>query len=100
MRMVNTVELKNQTNEILRQVRRGSPIAVTLRGKPMVAIIPLTEDGVEDLAFEYSPALRQAIKEAEADIRAGRVTTWEGFLVHEEAHNAKRRSHRCHGRTR
>ena len=83
MKVVNTVGLKNHTNEILRQVKRGQPVAVTLHGKPCAAIIPLTENGLEDLAFEYSPALHRLIEEAEADIKAGRVITWKTFLAHE-----------------
>jgi len=83
MKIINTVELKNHTNEILRQVHRGHPIAVTRRGKPYAAVIPLTEEGLEDLLFEYSPRLRRMIAEAEADVKAGRLVTWENFLRHE-----------------
>ena len=83
MRIINTVELKNHTNEILRQVHRGHPVAVTRRGKPYAAVIPLTEEGIEDLLFEYSPRLRRLIAEAEADIKAGRLVTWEEFIRHE-----------------
>ena len=46
-------------------------------------MIPLTEAGLDELMLEYSPALRQLIAEAEADIRAGRVVTWREFLEHE-----------------
>lgn len=91
MRMVNTVELKNHTNEILRQVKRGHPVAVTVHGKPSAAIIPLTEVGLEDLALEYSPTLRRLIAEAEADIKAGRVITWEAFLAHESQERSSKR---------
>ena len=84
MKTVNTVELKNHTNQLLRRVARGGqPIVVTLHGKPTAAMIPLTEEGLEDLVLQYSPALRRLIAEAEADIRAGRVVTWREFLEHE-----------------
>ncbi len=83
MKMINTVELKNHTNEVLRQVHRGHPIAVTRHGKPYAAVIPLTEESLEDLMFEYSPRLRHLIAEAEADVRAGRLVPWESFLNHE-----------------
>jgi prevent-host-death family protein len=83
MKIINTVELKNHTNEILRRVHRGQPVAVTRRGRPYAAVIPLTEAGLEDLLFEYSPRLRQWITEAEADVKAGRLVTWQSFLRHE-----------------
>ena len=83
MKLINTVDLKNHTNRILRQVHRGEPVAVTRRGKPYAALLPLTEEGLEDLLFEYSPSLRRLIAEAEADVKAGRMITWENFLRHE-----------------
>ena len=88
MRVINTVDLKNRTNEILRQVHRGQPIAVTRRGKPYAALLPLTEEGLEDLIFEYSSRLRQMIKEAEADVKAGRLVSWDSFLQHERRRSA------------
>jgi prevent-host-death family protein len=92
MKVVNTVELKNGTNALLRYVQRGQPVAVTIRGKPSAALIPLTEDGLDDLVFEYSSTLRRLIAEAEADLRAGRTVTWETFLQH-EAQARRKRSH-------
>lgn len=88
MKLINTVELKNHTNEILRQVHRGHPIAVTRRGKPYAAVIPLDEEGLEDLLFEFSPRLRKMVSEAEADVKAGRWVGWETFLRHERRPSA------------
>ena len=83
MKIVNTVELKNHANQLLRQVRNGHPIVVTHHGKPTAALIPLDANGVEELTFEYSPLFRRLIAEAEADVRAGRLVTWREFLEHE-----------------
>ena len=88
MKTVNTVELKNHANQLLRRVRSGQPVVVTHHGKPTAALITLTEDGVEELAFEYSPKFRRLIAEAEADIRAGRVVSWREFLAHERSTKA------------
>ena len=51
MRVVNTVELKNRTNELLRDVVAGEPVIVTLRGKPAAAITKLTEAGLTDFVL-------------------------------------------------
>lgn len=88
MRVVNTVELKNRTNRLLKYVGHGRPIAVTRRGKPCAALIPLNEDELEEFIFEYSPETRRLIAEAEADIRAGRVVRWSEFLKHEARRKA------------
>lgn len=83
MKTVNTVTLKNQANQLLRQVRNGHPIVITHHGKPTAALIPVDEEGIEELAFEYSPTFHRLIAEAEADVRAGRLVTWRQFLEHE-----------------
>lgn len=73
MRVANTVDLKNKTNELLRYVMNGEPVIVTYRGKPAASITPLTEDDLEDFILEHSPKIRKMIAEAEADRTAGRV---------------------------
>jgi prevent-host-death family protein len=88
MKTVNTVELKNHANRLLRHVRRGQPIVVTHRGKTAAALIPLTDEEIEELALAYSPAVRQLLAEAEADVRAGRLVSWREFLAHERSTRA------------
>ena len=34
MKVANTVDLKNKTNKLLREVMKGEPIIITYRGKP------------------------------------------------------------------
>ncbi|MGH2398409.1 MAG: type II toxin-antitoxin system Phd/YefM family antitoxin, partial [bacterium] len=54
MRVVNTVELKNKTNEVLRDVVAGEPAIVTLHGKPAAAITKLTEGGLADFVLKHA----------------------------------------------
>lgn len=80
MKMANTVELKNKTNELLKRVVAGEPVIITLRGKPAAAIMPLTEDGLEDFIIENSLAIRKKIARAEKDLKAGRVISLRDYL--------------------
>ncbi len=80
MKMANTVELKNKTNEILRRVASGEPVIITLKGKPAAAITPLTEDGLEDFIMENSSAIRKKIARAEEDLKAGKVVSLDNYL--------------------
>ena len=80
MKMANTVELKNKTNELLRRVVSGEPVIITLKGKPAAAITPLTEDGLEDFIIENSSSIRKKIAKAEEDIKAGRVVSLDDYL--------------------
>lgn len=54
MRVANTAELKNKTNELLRNVIAGEPVIITLRGKPAAALTRLTEDELEGFVLQYA----------------------------------------------
>jgi len=81
MRVANTVELKNKTNKILKEVMKGSPVIITYRGKPAASITPLTEDDLEDFILENSPMIQKMIVEAQKDIQAGKVVSLKGYLT-------------------
>jgi prevent-host-death family protein len=81
MKVANTVELKNKTNELLRHVRNGEAVIVTYRGKPAASITPLSEDDLEDFVLEHSRKIRKMIAEAEADRKAGRVVPLAAYLA-------------------
>jgi prevent-host-death family protein len=80
MKVANTVELKNRTNKLLRQVMQGESVIVTYRGKPAAALTPLSEDDLEDFVLEHSPKIRRLIARAEADRKAGRVVSLDAYL--------------------
>jgi len=81
MRVTNTVELKNKTNQILKEVMKGNPVIITYRGKPAASITPLTQDELEDFILGNSPKVRKMIAEAERDIQNGKVVSLEKYLV-------------------
>jgi prevent-host-death family protein len=81
MKIVNTVELKNKTNQLLHEVIKGQPIIVTYRGKPSASIMPLTEDEIEDFIIENSPSIRKKIRKAEKDIKANKVISLDEYLL-------------------
>ena len=81
MRVANTVELKNKTNKILREVMEGSPVIITYRGKPAASLTPLKEEDLEDFLLENSPKIRKMIAEAEKDIRKGKTVSLRDYLA-------------------
>lgn len=84
MKVANTVELKNKTNELLREVMKGNPLIITYRGKPAASILPLSEDDLEDFIIENSPSIRKKILKAEEDLKAGRVVSFDEYLSTQE----------------
>ena len=81
MQVANTVELKNKTNKILREVMKGNPVIITHRGKPAASLAPLTEDDLEDFILQNSPKVRRMIAQAEKDIKAGKVIPLDEYLA-------------------
>lgn len=81
MKVANTVELKNKTNELLRQVMNGEAVIITYRGKPAASMTPLSEEDLDDFVLEHSPKIRRMIAEAEADRKAGRLIPLENYLA-------------------
>ena len=77
MRVANTVDLKNQTNRLLRRAMSGEPVIITYRGKPAAVLTGLSEDDLEDFVLEHSPRVKRLVAEAEADRKAGRVVPVE-----------------------
>ncbi len=81
MKVANTVDLKNKTNKLLRQVMNGDAVIITYRGKPAASLTALTEDDLEDFVLEHSPKVRKLLAEAEADRKAGRVLPLEDYVA-------------------
>jgi len=80
MKFANTVDLKNKTNKLLREVMNGTPLIITYRGKPAASILPLKEDDLEDFIIQYSPSIRKKIAKAEKDVKAGKVISLDEYL--------------------
>ena len=80
MKVANTVDLKNKTNQLLREVMKGNPLIITYRGKPAASMLPLNENDLEDFIIENSPSIRRKIAKAEEDVKAGRVVSLNDYL--------------------
>jgi prevent-host-death family protein len=80
MKVANTVELKNKTNKILREVMKGQPVIITYRGKPAASLTPLSDEGLEDFILENSPKIRKMISEAVKDVKEGKLTSLEEYM--------------------
>ena len=80
MRVANTVELKNKTNELLRYTMGGEPVIITLRGKPAAALTPLSEDGLEAFVLQYAHHKANRPGRAEEMLRYTSMTSGLGTI--------------------
>lgn len=80
MRFVTVSELKNGTSSVIHRVEKGDPVVVVRHGKPRAAVIPLKAEDLDQLLFESSPAVHQALREALADLKVGRAVTLREYL--------------------
>jgi antitoxin (DNA-binding transcriptional repressor) of toxin-antitoxin stability system len=80
MKVANTVELKNKTNQLLRMVMKGEAVINTHRGKPAASLTALTEDDLDDFVLEHSPRIKKMVADAEVARLKGDVVSLEDYL--------------------
>ena len=81
MKVANTVELKNKTNQLLRMVMKGEAVIITHRGKPAASLTALTEDDLDDFILEHSPRIKKMVADAEVARLKGAVVSLEDYLL-------------------
>lgn len=81
MPVINVRELARSTSSVISAVSRTRrPTLVTRGGKPVVALVPLDSDDLEDWILANAPEFVRSRAEAEADLREGRVMSLETYL--------------------
>ena len=81
MKVASTVDLKNKTNQLLREVMKGQPVIITYRGKPAASLVALKEEDLEDFILEHSPKIKKMVDQAESDRKSGRLVSFEQYLA-------------------
>lgn len=72
MKFISTAELKRDTNKLIRANEQGEVFIVTRHGKPRSILQPIDENNLEQVLFEKSPVVREAVLEGLADLKEGR----------------------------
>lgn len=86
MAVVNIRELARSTSRVVDSVHRsGKATLVTRGGRPVVAMVPIDEDALEDWVLAHSPAVAASLRAADADLRAGRAMSLDEFLARNPA---------------
>jgi antitoxin (DNA-binding transcriptional repressor) of toxin-antitoxin stability system len=85
MKVINTVGLKNQANEVLKEVMKDNAVIITYRGRPAASLARLTENDLEDFVLENSHKIRKMIAEAEKDFYEGKVSSFDEDLAKADA---------------
>lgn len=72
MPTINARALSNSTGAVLADVERtGRPAIVTVRGRPVAALVPLSDEALEDWVLASAPEFVANMAEAEAEMAAG-----------------------------
>ena len=79
MMTVNTVELKSQANRLLKRVAKREVVLVTWRGHPCAAIIPVSDETLADLLWEYSPETQRRLRVAVEELQKGKTQSLREF---------------------
>jgi len=78
MRIITAKELKNRTGAILRQVRAGESMIVTVRGERVAQFVPVTRNGSARAARDDRQSRRALIRSVAGKYRG--LGTVEEFL--------------------
>ncbi len=79
MTSVNTVELKTQANRLLNRVARHEVVLITRRGHPCAALVPVSDEILLDLLWEYSPEVQRRLQVALEELKTGKTQTLKAF---------------------
>lgn len=80
MNTVNTLQLKSQANRLLRRVSaKHQVVLITRRGRPCAALVPVSDETLADLLWEYSPEVQRRLRIAEEELRAGKAESLRSF---------------------
>lgn len=81
MPTVTIRELANNTSGVVAEVTNsGRPALVTKRGKPVAALVPISEEDLEDFVLAISPKYVVGRERADADLAAGRTRSLNRVL--------------------
>ena len=80
MTTVNTIELKTHANRLLDTVSgKHQMVLITRRGRPCAALVPVTEENLADLLWEFSPDVRKRLQTSVDELRAGKGESLKAF---------------------
>ena len=80
MNTVNALELKTQTDRLLRRVSlKHQVVLITRRGRPCAALVPVSDETLVDLLWEYAPGVQRRLRVAAAQLRAGKTESLKSF---------------------
>ena len=82
MSAVNIRELARRTSRVVDAVHRSRRAALVTRGgRPIVAIIPLDEDALDDWILTNNAPFVASLREANADLRRHRALSLDDFIA-------------------
>ena len=85
MTTVNTLQLKSQANRLLHRVSgKRQIVIITRRGRPCAALVPVSDESLADLLWEYSPEVQRRLQIAADELRAGKTESLKSFAKRHE----------------
>lgn len=85
-------ELARNTSRVIEDVARSKePALVTRHGRPMVAVVPIDQDELEDWILANAPEFVEGMKEAERELLEGRTYSLEEVMAEIEDEQAARK---------
>lgn len=82
MATVSWRDLSRRSGDVVEEVvRNRRPALVTRHGRPVVALIPIEDEALEDVILAHAPEFVEGRREAEADLTPGDTKSLTSFLA-------------------
>lgn len=80
MKIIGVRELKNNLSRYLDDIGDEGGVIVTNHGNTCAALIPLSDEDLEDFVLAHSPRIQRALRRGQREIASGKTVTLEELL--------------------
>lgn len=88
MSLIGIRGLSRRVSRHIEQVEKtGEPLVVTRRGRPVVAIVPVDADGLEDFVLAHVPEFTLGMRAADSELERGETVPLSEVLDELEEHD-------------
>ncbi len=89
MKIIGVRELKNNISHYLNDIGEEGGVIITNHGNTCAALIPLSDDDLEDFVLAHSPKVQRAVRRGQREITRGKSVSLEELLAETERELAR-----------
>ncbi len=81
MKIIGVRDLKNNISRYLNDIGEEGGVIITNHGNTCAALIPLSDDDLEDFVLAHSPRIQKAVRRGQREVARGKSVSLEELLA-------------------